>query len=130
MYKCIEDIVLVLPIDSQGETTNGGIIMPGKMKERPVTGTVVAVGEGVKMEDGNRFPMSLHVGDIVVFPAKSGDTLYLDGLTYIAIRVRYVLLVVDSPDEEEEEDCLSNRHDKEAIYCDSQGNIIPKEEQE
>jgi len=101
MYKCLEDIVLVLPIDSQGEKTDGGIIVPGKMKERPITGTVIAVGEGVKMEDGNRFPMSLCVGDIVVFPAKSGDVLYLDGQTFIAIPERYVLLVVSEADEDE-----------------------------
>ena len=101
MYKCLEDIVLVLPIETQGEKTDGGIIVPGKMKERPVIGTVVAVGEGLKMDDGSRFPMSLSVGAVVVFPAKSGDTLYLDGQTYIAIPERYVLLCVSEAEEEE-----------------------------
>jgi len=102
-YRCLEDTVLVLPIDSQGEKTDGGIIVPGKMKERPIVGTVVAVGEGLKMDDGNRYPMSLSVGDTVIFPAKSGDVLYLDGQTFIAIPERYILLFTSKDDDGEYE---------------------------
>ena len=50
---------------------------------------------------GNEERVALSVGAVVVFPAKSGDTLYLDGQTYIAIPERYVLLCVSEAEEEE-----------------------------
>ena len=100
-YRCIEDTVLVLPISSQGEKSEGGIVLPDRIKERPILATVVAVGPGRALENGKRFPSDLKVGSIVAFPRKSGDTLYLDGEEFICIPERYILLVVSEPDEEE-----------------------------
>jgi chaperonin GroES len=102
MYKMLEDCVLVDPITGgDGSTSSGGIALPDQMKNRPIKGTVLAVGPGMKLESGKRFPMTLKGGEIVAFPRKSGDVIYLDGQEFIVIPERYVLMVISEPDEEE-----------------------------
>lgn len=101
MYRCLEDTVLVLPLDVQSETSEGGIHLPERLKNRPILATVMAIGPGRAMEDGNRFPTDLKVGSIVAFPQKSGDVLFLDGQEFICVPERYILLVVSEPDDEE-----------------------------
>jgi len=101
-YRCIDDTVLVLPISSQGEKIGGGIVLPGNIKERPIIATVIAVGPGRPLENGERFPSDLKVGSVVVFPRKSGDKLYIDNEEYIAIPERYILMVLSEPDDDGE----------------------------
>jgi len=94
-YEPLEDIVLVKPNDvDENEVSDGGILVPGKVKERPIIGTVIAIGPGQKLESGRRFPVMLKVGDTVVFPKKSGDALYLNGQNLIAIPERYCLFKI------------------------------------
>jgi len=101
-YRCLEDSVLVLPLSVTDEKSTGGIALPSHMAERPITGTVVSVGPGLKMDDGGRFPSDLKVGSIVAFPKKSGDKIHLDGVDYICIPERYILLVISEPDDDGE----------------------------
>ena len=153
-YRMLEDSVLILPLSVTDEKSTGGIALPSHMAERPVTGTVMAVGPGMKLESGERFPSDLKVDSIVVFPKKSGDKIHLDGIDYIVIPERYILLVVSEPDEEEVyespdnepgtiidefanmKDTPENRakmemyQDGEVVSIDGDGNIIPKEEKE
>ena len=103
MYKMLEDCVLVLPNASLDSRTTGGIVVPGKVRDRPIIGTVMAVGPGMKLESGERFPETLKVGSLVVFPKKSGDAIYIDGQDFIIIPSRFILMVISEPDEEETE---------------------------
>lgn len=91
-YLPLEDCVLVEKIESENDASAGGIILPDKINERPVVAKVLAVGPGVKMDDGNRYPMMLKEGDTVVFPRKSGDYLLIDGKELIVLPERYILL--------------------------------------
>jgi len=100
MYRMLDDCVLVDPITGGGDASQGGILMPEKMGKRPIKGVILAVGPGQKMDDGSRYPLDVKVGSIVVFPAKSGDELYLDGRVLICIPERYILMVISEPDEE------------------------------
>ncbi len=102
MYKMMEDCVLVLPNASADSRTEGGIVVPGKVRDRPIIGTVMAVGPGLKMDDGTRFRETLKVGSIVVFPRKSGDAIYLDGNDFIVIPSRYILMVLSEPEDDGE----------------------------
>ena len=101
-YKMCEDCVLVLPNASADSRTEGGIVVPGKVRDRPIIGTVMAVGPGMKLEDGTRFPETLKVGSLVAFPQKSGDPIYLDGEDYIVIPSRYILMVLSEPEDDGE----------------------------
>ncbi len=102
-YKMCEDCVLISPMTNADSKSDGGIVVPGKVRDRPIIGTVLAVGPGMKLEDGTRFKETLKVGSIVVFPQKSGDSIYLDGQDFIVIPSRYILMIISEPDEEEEE---------------------------
>ena len=102
-YRMLEDSVLILPLSVTDEKSTGGIALPSHMAERPVTGTVMAIGPGMKLESGERFPSDLKEGSIVVFPKKSGDKIHLDGHDFIVIPERYILMVISEPDEEKDE---------------------------
>lgn len=90
----LEDCVLVEKVESENDASAGGILLPDKVNERPVMAKVLAVGPGVKLETGNRFPMTLNVGDTVLFPRKSGDHFLIDGKELIVIPERYILIRV------------------------------------
>ncbi|MFK7161146.1 co-chaperone GroES [Marinospirillum sp. MEB164] len=59
-------------------TTPGGIVLPGSAKEKPQQGEVIAIGEG-RFVDGQLRPLSLQVGDKVIFGSYAGSTVKIDG---------------------------------------------------
>ena len=75
----LSDRVLVKALEAT-ETTKAGIIIPDTVeKERPENGEVVAVGPGKRLENGSRAPMSVKVGDKVVFKKYGPDEIKIDG---------------------------------------------------
>ena len=72
--------------------TAGGIIIPDTAKEKPVRGRVIAVGDGV-FENGNRVPMAVAVGDVVMFAkwAASLNEVKIDGVDYVLIKESDIL---------------------------------------
>jgi chaperonin GroES len=79
-FKPIGDRVLVEP-SQQEEKTAGGLFIPDTAKEKPTTGTVVAVGPGKKDE-----PMTLTPGDTVVFNKYSGTEFKFEGKNYLIMK--------------------------------------------
>ena len=61
------------------EKTAGGILLPGSAKEKPNQGEVVAVGEGKALENGTVRPMTVKVGDTVVFGRYADSNTIKDG---------------------------------------------------
>jgi chaperonin GroES len=57
----------------------GGIVLPGSAKEKPNQGEVVAVGQGKVLENGEVRPLSVKVGDLVVFGPYAGNNIKIDG---------------------------------------------------
>lgn len=71
--KPIGDRIIVRREVSE-EKTAGGILLPDTAKKKPQRGVVLAVGPGkLNHKDGSRIPMTLKVGDVVVFTAWAGD---------------------------------------------------------
>ncbi len=68
----LHDRVLVKRIESE-EKTSGGLYIPDSAKEKPLEGEIVAVGSGKVLEDGRIRPISVKVGDRVLF-AKYAET--------------------------------------------------------
>lgn len=92
------DRVLVELLDEE-TTTASGIVLPDTAKEKPQKGTVVAVGLGEKDEDGDRIPVDVEVGDVVIF-SKYGGTEIKDGADeYLILRESDILakVVADAP---------------------------------
>jgi chaperonin GroES len=86
--KPIADRVLVEPAQAE-TTTASGIIIPDTAKEKPQRGTVVAVGNGKKDE-----PMTVAVGDAVLYGKYSGTEISLDGKDYLIMRESDILAII------------------------------------
>lgn len=83
--KPLHSNVIVKPI-TEDEVTKSGIVLPDTVdKERPEKGEVVAVGEGKLLDDGKRAPMSVKIGDKVMFKKYSPDEVKVDGEDYLVI---------------------------------------------
>ncbi|WDT68373.1 co-chaperone GroES [Cloacibacterium sp. TD35] len=79
-FKPLADRVLVEPVQAETKTASG-IIIPDTAKEKPQEGTVVAVGNGKPDE-----PMTVKVGDRVLYGKYTGSELKLDGKDYLIVR--------------------------------------------
>jgi chaperonin GroES len=90
----LADRVVVKPVERE-EQTKGGIYLPDTAsKERPMEGTILAVGEGRLDDNGRRVPMSVKAGDKVLF-AKYGGTEYkVDDVEYLILSEKDILGVV------------------------------------
>ena len=67
----MNDRVLVARMEEEKKTA-GGIIIPDTAKEKPLKGTIVAVGPGKRDEKGNRIPLEVKKGDRVLFSRYAG----------------------------------------------------------
>ncbi|MFN5300245.1 MAG: co-chaperone GroES [Planctomycetaceae bacterium] len=76
--KPLDDRVVVQPVEAE-EKTAGGIVLPDAAKEKPQRGTVKAVGPGRLLETGERCPLSVAVGDQVLFSKYGGTDIEVDG---------------------------------------------------
>ncbi|MEO9964541.1 MAG: co-chaperone GroES [Reichenbachiella sp.] len=79
-FKPNEDRILVEPAAAE-EKTASGIIIPDTAKEKPQEGTVIAVGDGTSEK-----PVTVKVGDKVLYGKYSGTELSLDGAEYLIMR--------------------------------------------
>lgn len=79
-FKPLGDRVLVEP-NQQEEKTAGGIFIPDTAKEKPTQGRVVATGPGKKDE-----PMTLKVGDVVLYNKYSGTEFTIEGKNYLIMK--------------------------------------------
>ena len=86
--KPLGDRVLVKPAPAE-EKTVGGIIIPDTAKEKPLQGSVLAVGGGTKDEE-----MTLKAGDRVLYGKYAGTEVELDGEKYMIMRQSDVLAVL------------------------------------
>ena len=91
--KPLEDRVLVQPIEAE-TTTASGLVIPDTAKEKPQEGKVVAAGPGRIDDKGNRVPMDLAEGDIVIFSKYGGTEVRYGGVDYLLLNARDILAVV------------------------------------
>ncbi len=87
------DRVVVKPLGRE-ETTKSGIVLPDTAKEKPQRGTVVAVGEGRRDDDGDRIPLDVEVGDEVLFAKYAGTEFKLDDEELLILAEKDILAVV------------------------------------
>lgn len=87
--KPLSDRVLIEPVAAE-QVTSGGIIIPDSAKEKPLKGTVKAIGNGSKDE-----PMVVKVGDTVLYGKYSGTELEYDGVKYLMMRQSDILAVIE-----------------------------------
>lgn len=86
--KPLADRVLIQPSAAEQKTA-GGIIIPDTAKEKPQRGTVVAIGPGKKDE-----PMTVKVGDLVLYGKYSGTEITIEGHDYLIMRESDIVAVI------------------------------------
>lgn len=86
--KPLADRVLIEPTPAE-ETTMSGIIIPDSAKEKPLKGTVLAVGNGTKDEE-----MILKDGDTVLYGKYAGTEIEIEGKKYLIMRQSDVLAIL------------------------------------
>ncbi len=91
----LHDRVIVKRIDSE-QKTKGGLFIPDTAKEKPVEGTVLAVGNGKVLEDGSVRKLEVKEGDRILFGKYSGTEVKLDGEEHLIMREDDILGVVES----------------------------------
>ena len=92
--KPLADRVIVKVLEEE-EKTPGGIVLPDTAKEKPQRGEVVAVGPGRVGEKGQKLPMSLKVGEKVIFSKYAGTEVNRNGQKYLILSEADVLAVIE-----------------------------------
>ena len=91
--KPLGDRVIIQP--SEGlEKTKGGILIPDTAKEKPQEGKIVAIGAGKKTDDGKVIPLSVKVGDKVLYGKYSGTNITIDGDEYLIVREEEIVAII------------------------------------
>ena len=85
----------IYDMSEETEQTSGGIFIPDSAKEKPQKGEVVAVGEGKLNDKGEREPMDVKVGDVVLYAKYAGTDIKMDGVEYKILSIKDALAVVE-----------------------------------
>lgn len=88
----IHDRIIVKRIE-EDEVTEGGIVLPDTAREKSVAGEVIAVGPGKILNNGELRPMSINVGDTVLFGKYSGTEIKVKGEYVVVMREDDVVAV-------------------------------------
>ncbi len=92
----LHDKVVIKPL-SEKEVTASGIVLPDSAtQEKPMEGEVVAIGAGKRTDTGTVLPMSVKVGDKVLFTKYAPDEVEVDGEEYLVIDEDKILAIVQS----------------------------------
>ena len=92
--KPLEDRIVVKSSEAE-QTTASGLVIPDTAKEKPQEGKVMAVGPGRVDDSGNRIPVDVKEGDLVIFSKYGGTEVKYNGEEFLVLPARDVLAVVE-----------------------------------
>lgn len=94
-FKPLSNHVFLEPLEEE-KTTKSGIVIPDTAeKEKPVKGKILAVGPGKTNDKGERVPMSVKVGDTVLFKKYGPDEIEIDGKKYLVGDEEDILAILE-----------------------------------
>ena len=93
--KPLGDRLIVRAIEEE-EKTASGLVLPDTAKEKPQKGEVLAVGNGKLDDDGDRIPLDVAEGDVVLYSKYGGTEIKIDGEELLVLRESDVLAKVES----------------------------------
>ena len=94
MIKPLGDRIVIKVIEDNEQTT-GGIFIPDSAKEKPQKGEIVAGGLGKLNDKGEREPMDVKVGDVILYAKYSGTDIKMDGVEYKILSVKDALGILE-----------------------------------
>ena len=89
--KPLEDRIVIRQVEAE-QTTASGLVIP---EEKPQEGEVIAVGPGRVDDNGNRIPVDVKVGDVVIYSRYGGTEVKYEGQEYQILTSRDVLAIVE-----------------------------------
>jgi chaperonin GroES len=92
--KPLEDRIVVQALEAE-TTTASGLVIPDTAKEKPQEGTVLAVGPGRFDEKGQRVPLDVKEGDVVLYSKYGGTEIKYAGQEYLVLSARDVLAIIE-----------------------------------
>ena len=92
-FRPLHDRVLVKRVE-QEQKSAGGIIIPDTAKEKPMQGKVIAVGSGIKAEDGKVTALDVKAGDKILFGKWSGTEVKIDGDDLLIMKESDILGII------------------------------------
>ena len=92
MLRPLGDRIVVKP-GKEEEVTRGGIVLPDTAKKKPREGEVVAVGPGRVLDTGERAPMEVSVGDVVMYSEYGGTEVTVGSDDYVILDEGSVLAI-------------------------------------
>lgn len=90
----IRDRILVKPMENDTVTASG-IVIPDNAQEKPQQGEVLGVGGGKVTDDGNIIPMTVKIGDKILYGKYSGQTVRIQNKDHIILKEDDVLAIVE-----------------------------------
>ena len=92
--KPLADRIVVKVVNGE-EKTKSGLYLPDTAQEKPQEGEVIAVGNGRVLDNGQKMPLEVKVGDRIIFSKYSGTEIKLDGEKCVIFSERDVLAVIE-----------------------------------
>jgi len=89
----LEDRIVVRTNEAES-TTASGLVIPDVAQQKPQEGTVIAVGAG-RYEKGERIPLDIQVGDVVIYSKYGGTEVKVDGETLMILTSKDVLAITE-----------------------------------
>lgn len=93
MLRPLGDRVIIKLIEAE-EKTSSGIVLPGSAQEKPQEGKVIAVGNGLIRDNGQRTELEVKEGDRVIFSKYAGSELKYEGNEYLILRENDILAIL------------------------------------
>ena len=93
-FRPLHDRVVIRRFEGE-EKTEGGIIIPDTVKEKPQEGKVIAAGPGARDESGKLVPLELKAGDRVLFGKWSGTEVKIDGEDLLIMKETDVMGMIE-----------------------------------
>lgn len=92
MLRPLGDRIVIKPGEAE-DVTKGGIVLPDSAKKRPREGEVLAVGPGKLLDNGQRAPLEISVGDVVIYTEYGGTEITVGDEDYVILDEGSVLAI-------------------------------------
>ena len=89
------DRIVIAPCEAEHQTP-GGLVIPDVAKDKPTRGKITAVGPGRLLDNGERVPMDVHEGDVVLYPTYAGSTITVDGEELVVMKREELLAKLEA----------------------------------
>nr|WP_281241531.1 co-chaperone GroES [Isobaculum melis] len=85
---------IIIEVTKEQEQTSSGFVLPSSAQEKSQTGTIIAVGEGRTLDNGTKLPVSVQVGETVLFESYAGTEVKYDGKEYLVLHEKDLVAVI------------------------------------